>query len=419
MDKSIKLNIPSILVIFLLLETLCITYALDINTIIPLATYIYTISGLAISILLLRIKGDKISFDSLKTQWSGNKTYKILIAIAILMVMIYFTRNTIANNPLSFYDADMLPIMKTMSSRLLSGDLSEVYEPIAEIWNGIQPIYLPAMWGPFTISEFLHIDPRWITTFATYFSILIFIFIWKPVHPKMVSTLLLIGFGLLFWRLETDPIHNFFRLSEEGVVVFYYCLLAVSLYTENYILIGITSALCMLSRFFIVGWIPALVIHLMLKRPRKKQIIQLIVSGVSILILLVIIPFGWKPILIALELPTKYIQHAEKVWGQNPEFFSNSMGMAKFFGLSHLPFQQVILMVSTIILPTCFVMIAKLMNSKWNIENTMIPIASLKFTLVLALTFISVPYQYLFFTSSFVSFIAIGLALHKRSVLEN
>lgn len=419
MDKSIKSKIPYILVVLLLLETFCITYALDVGTIIPLATFIYTISGLAISFLLLKIKGPGLTIKTINLEWSENKTYKILIAFAVLVIMVYFTRNIITNNPLSFYDADMLPIMKTMSSRFLSGNFSEVYDPIAEIWNGIQPIYLPAMWGPFTISELLQIDPRWITTFAVYFSIVIFIFIWKPLNPKIVSTCLLVGFGLLFWRLETDPIHNFFRLSEEGVIVFYYCLLVVSLYTENYLLIGITSALCMLSRFFIVGWMPALLVHLLLKNPRKKQVFQFLVASLSMFILMVIIPFGWKPVQIALELPIKYIEHAEKVWGQNPEFFSNSMGMAKFFGLSNLPLQQILLMVSTIILPTCFVIIAKLMNSKWNIENNMIPIASLKLTLVMALTFISVPYQYLFFTSSFVSFIAIGLALRKEVAVKN
>ncbi len=40
--------------------------------------------------------------------------------------------------------ADMLPVIKVMNERFLSGHWKQVYDPIAEIWNGTsQFIFLP------------------------------------------------------------------------------------------------------------------------------------------------------------------------------------------------------------------------------------------------------------------------------------
>lgn len=63
--------------------------------------------------------------------------------------MYLFTKHWISTSPLSYTDADMIPIMQVMSQRFLQGEWSMVYQPVQEIWNGIQPVYLPAMWMPF------------------------------------------------------------------------------------------------------------------------------------------------------------------------------------------------------------------------------------------------------------------------------
>lgn len=64
---------------------------------------------------------------------------------------------------MDYHDADMLPIIKIMNRRLINGQRLYVYDTIPEIWKGIQPVYLPAMWMPFGIPTLLNIDLRWLT----------------------------------------------------------------------------------------------------------------------------------------------------------------------------------------------------------------------------------------------------------------
>lgn len=345
--------------------------------------------------------------------------YKTLAAIGLAICMYYFTKELISKNPLSFYDADMLPIMKIMCARFLNGDWSTVYKPIPEIWNGIQPIYLPGMWMPFIVSVFLNIDLRWITTIGTFVSFIFFLKLWKPDLNKTAAPILVVGAGIIFWWLETEKTNNFLRLSEEGIVVFYYSLLVITLCTEKYLLIGIAASLCLLSRYFIVGWFPAMILFLLLKRENITQLILFSLSSASIFLLLVIFPFGWEPIQMVLELPGKYISHANRIWNESPQYFTQSMGFAKFFGAANTNVMHNILMTGAFIAPSAFIVICHIWSKIKKKHLWNIPLASLKFTVVIVCTFIDVPYQYLFYTSSFISLLMITIALRKQSLIHD
>jgi len=399
-------SIKQWLLVCLLLETCCVTYALKFRSVIPLATILYTLSGIAIAILLLHVPERKIRpnlvIDKSQSVWA----YQLMLLVFGGLVMYLFTKGWIEQSPLSYLDADMIPIMQVMGERFLQGNWSTVYQPVQEIWNGIQPIYLPAMWMPFMIAVKSGFDPRWITSFAVFLSFSIFILLWR-LHWQKISGAVLLGVaGILCLWLYTDKTHNFIRLSEEGIVAFYYSLLVLALLSENFLLIGMAAALCALSRYAIAGWLPAMLIYLLLIRKQRKDTIRFLLSIAAVIIMLVIIPFGFEPIRIAFQQPGQYIQHAERIWKEAPEYFTNSMGLAKFFGPGKIVLQHQLLMVLSFLLPLLFVSIIAYANRHVKRYNN-IALAALKLTIVMVYAFIDVPYQYLFYTSSFISLMAI------------
>lgn len=405
------------LLICLLIEIFCVTYVLKFVSLVPMATILYTLCGIAISFFILYVPEKKLSFTLLANRSQATGCYQLLMWLFGGLVMYIFTKQWIIQSPLSYSDADMIPIMQVMSQRFLEGHWSMVYQPVQEIWNGIQPIYLPAMWMPFLVSVKFGFDPRWITSFGVFLSFSIFILLWRTHWQKISGAVLLFAAGILCLWLYTDATHNFIRLSEEGIVVFYYSLLVLALLSENFLLIGIAAAFCVLSRYAIAGWLPAVTIYLLLIRKQKKDTIQFFLSFATVILLLVILPFGLEPIRIAVQQPEQYMQHATRIWKEAPEYFVQSMGFAKFFGPEQVTLQHEMLLVLSFLAPLLFMLVIKYKNRHMNRYNN-IALAALKLSIVVVYTFIDVPYQYLFYTSSFISLIAIAGVSGKEENAE-
>lgn len=387
----------------LLLETVAVTYALKFSSLTGIAAVVYVISGLTIACLLPQMPAQKIKFNFRIKLLSGVTAYQLAILLIGGLAVFLFTKQWINQSPLNYTDADMIPIMEVMGKRFLAGNWSSVYDPMQEIWNGIQPIYLPAMWLPFLAAVKFGFDPRWVTSFAVFLSFSMLIILWRAHWQKISGAVLLFVSGVLGLWLYTDNTHNFIRLSEEGIVVFYYCLLVLALLSENFLFVGLAAALCVLSRYAIVGWLPAFMFYLLFIRKQKQATLQFILSFLGVILLLVIIPFGIKPLLIAFQQPAEYMQHAERVWKESPEYFSQTVGLAKFFGPENIVLQHQLLLLCSFLMPMIFILASRKRMSRNNIS-----LAALKLTVVIVFALIDVPYQYLFYTSSFISLIAIA-----------
>lgn len=402
------------LLLFLVLETLSVTYLLRLPAFITITTLLYAFSGIAISFLLLFLPEKRLELKSLSSPTKRGFSYQIIFLFLGGLFIYQSTQYWINQAPLSYKDADMIPIMQVMAQRFLEGDWRLVYSPIQEIWNGIQPVYLPAMWMPFLVSEKFSFDPRWITSFAVFLSFFLFILLWRA-HWKMRSgAILLFVSGVLCLWLYTDTKHNFIRLSEEGIVVFYYSLLILMLLTENFLLIGFITALCTLSRYILVGWLPVILLYLFIIRNQKRDTLHFLMSFSITILFLVILPFGYTPLQISFFQPEQYIEHASRIWKESPEYFTQSMGFAKFFGPGMLEVQHRILTIVSFLVPLTAIFLIIYYTKQTEIKLNNIGIATLKLTVVIVYTFIDVPYQYLFFTSSFISLIAITGVAYNR-----
>jgi hypothetical protein len=413
-------KIKNLLAAAFLVETVCVTYALLIPALSPVTSILYFISGLLIAIFILLLPKAKQSF-SIKENAHHLSTLSFRIVAVIIMCteMIHFCKKWIDDAPMNYHDADMLPIMKIMSQRFLSGQFSHVYDIIPEIWNGIHPVYLPAMWMPFSIAVAGNFDLRWITTFCLILVFTIFIFVFHPSHQKKVSPFILLCAFLFFWWISTSEAQGLIPYTEEGLVIFYYVLLTLALLNGNIWFLGISIAFCALSRYALIGWLIPLGL-LLLYEKKFSAIGKLLVTGFICFFLLMILPFGWTPFATLLSLPGQYINFASRVWHDSPEFFSSGLGFAKFFGASRIELQHKILLTLSFIVPLVFAGIAVWLRDKKNYQINNISLATLKISLVVFYNFIDVPYLYLFYTSSFVSLLIVGyfISMHTEELAE-
>jgi hypothetical protein len=335
----------------------------------------------------------------------------IIIAVVLLGAFVWFGYQRMVEEPLSYEAADMLPIIKVMNERMLSGNFSKVYEPIPAIWNGATPIYLPAMWMPFAIPVALHVDPRWLTVVCLF--IVYLVLLYQLRFNKKNWVLLAIGILLAAW-IFIDEIPGLLPFSEEGIVILYYSLLVVALQRKKARATGILIALCLLSRYTLAGWLPAYLVWLLWTRKFK----QLWISSVAgiITILLLVLPFSLNALLQLFKLPGTYIAFTARVWHDSPEVFTEGPGLARFFGPEHIAMQHSLLVSCSLGIPVIATALCLKFGEQWKIDMERLPLAMLKLTLVVFFSLIDVPYQYLFYTSSFISLLMLAPLMRSKMI---
>jgi hypothetical protein len=374
---------------------------------------LYFVSGLLITYLILKNTFESTSYKyELKNIYGKNIQYKLLISVIVLIVMYRFSKEFFLYNPLNYKESDMLPIIKVMCERFTNLKLSDVYKPINEIWGGTKPIYLPALWMPFSIPTLLHIDIRWLSV-SLFF--LIFAYpIWRLNLNKEGSTLMIAAIFLLFWYLFSVEDANLIIYTEETVVITFYLLLAVTIIHQQKYLMAVVITLCLFSRYAFIGWLPALLIYNVYKKDWKYILIQGLVI-LTFFYFFLILPFGTQLIYDIVNLPGRYIDFCSRVWHDTPTVFTQGLGFAKFFGPNHILLQHQILIGASLIVPSIYMIGLLVLKQKYQLNNTAILLSTLKLSLVVFYTFIDVPYTYLFYTSSFISMIIVMHAEYVKS----
>jgi hypothetical protein len=401
MNRPAKLS--SILVAAFAVETLSSTWCLKIHGWTPVFAILYLLSGITIAALLLPIPPLRLPSPGSKP-WRNPANQRSAIIIGLIALAIYsWCLYWFDEMPIDISNADMLPIIKVMAERFLAGQHSQVYDPIPTIWHGVQPIYLPAMWLPYVPAVAMGMDMRWIAIAGLLFAFGAFIVLYKPSNTRPSFFLGVLAF-LLFWWIVADNTPGIVSVSEEGVVIGYYVLLALALVSGKPWLTGIAISLCMLSRYALVGWIPAYVLWLILEK-KGKQLSIVSLTGILCFVLLFMIPVGWITFTRLAHLPGNYISFAARVWKDSPDVFSTAPGLAWFFGRNGTAVLHGLLVLFSFTLPIGFTVYAV----RRGLNN--IPLAGLKLSLVVFYCFIDVPYLYLFYTSSLLSLIILALAI--------
>ena len=388
------------IVILAILQVLSATYFLEIPNFQALDSFLFLFTGVGVSFCLLQIPAIQIRKVSILNR---QLLLKLLLIGLLLPISYQLARHIMDDNPLRYENADMLPIIKSMNQRFLNGQWKQVYQPIPEIWNGIRPIYLPAMWMPFGLSLIFDFDIRWITVCGIWLSVILCVLpIWKKLSPAIF---LMSAFLILLAWLHTNDDNGVIELTEEGVVFFYYSLLATALILNNPWLLGISVATCLLSRYSFIGWIPFTVLYLLLRKEYKFLLRTSIMA--SIVGLVLILPFGIGPLLYHLHLHDDYISHAARVWHDEPDTYFETLGMAKFFGASHIKLLHFILVGGSFLIPLSLLLFfRKKISTQPNIL-----LAGFQLTLTFFYNFLDVTYLYLYYTPVFVSLLIASWSL--------
>jgi len=389
----------NLLLVSLAAETFLASYGLLIGEQTAIVSILYLIASLCFIVsILLTNQATLPRLRELK------KDSYLKFPLLVLMILLAFitSRYWIDQIPLDPDFADMLPIIKVMNERLLNGEWKHAYDPIPEIWNGVLPIYLPAMWVPYAPAVLFGIDMRWITAGAVLLGFAIILLCIRLRGNRYFGYAQIAVAALLFWWIfARNDVHSLISMSEEGVVIFYFVLLSLAIISDGPFFMGIAASFCLLSRYSMIGWlIPCLIFYIARKNYRKLIVFS--VSGMACILLFFLIPFGFKTLAQMISLPAHYVGFAKHVWEFSPEVYWLNPGLAKFFGSHGMSLLHDTLLISTFAAPLLFICFC-LLQKKWKFQN--INLACFKFSLVIFYQFIDVPYGYLFYTSSFVSLI--------------
>jgi hypothetical protein len=402
-------NLPSVLLAVFAVETLSATWFLKIPHAAPCCAILYFLSGICISFLLLRFP--PLSLPRLDRKgWNTPVNHYRLVAAGLIVLATWsWCQYWFDESPIDITNADMLPIIKVMGDRFIAGQHSHIYDTIPWIWHGTKPIYLPAMWLPYVPAIFLGIDMRWVAIAGLLFAFIAFLFLYRPNSHTYLSFFLGALAFLLFWWVVADNTPGIISVAEEGTVIGYYVLLVLALLSGRSWLTGIAISLCMLSRYALVGWVPAYLLYLVLEK-RWKSLLTIVVSGLACFVLLFLLPVGWVTFLRLAKLPGDYIAFAGRVWKDSPDVFATAPAFAWFFGPHRIALLHGVLLTLSFSVPLIFTWAGR----RWQ-QSVNLPLAALKISLVVFYCFIDVPYLYLFYTSSFVSLIIVAMLLRESS----
>lgn len=398
---------------FVLLEVLAQTYGFYWQFPIS-ASITYFLAGTGVALLPLW------NWKALTSFPAYPRLKGLIIGLSILLILwcLWKSLALLSAAPLDFRRADMLPILETMARRSLSGEA--IYAPIEAIWGGMRPIYLPAMWLPFVPAVWLDIDIRWMSILFIILSLLIILFdaIKKSNRPIDLFYLLAFVPIILLYYYIFGLYSTLITLSEEPVVIFFYVLLAWSIFRNWPVLTGLAIAFCLLSRYSLVFWVPMYLLYLYFYRSRQLAF-RTSLALIASLILLLSIGQAWDQLNFFLQLQHSYLEELiddSKSWSFIAQIEKNP-GLVKFLPFEHIAFWHRLLIYGTVLIPIGCFFFFKTYRSQ--LDGRFFGLCSLKLCLVYFYNMLTIPYSYLFYPSTFLSLFILYAALAEKNKLRN
>lgn len=411
MGKSI---IAFIIIALVVVETLCNTLFINEEEYDLACTSItYFAAGILIALLpLIRVKPD--------THWTIPSwvLYLVLAVVGIwgCFFLVEEARIVFEKVPVDYRWADMLPIMKIMCRRLVAGE--EVYAIIPEIWGGMQPIYLPAIWLPLLPATLMEQDVRW-TSMLLFVGALVFCVFTRPRsgdkhRQNFIGILILVPLIILVHHWMTYE-SRFFSMTEESIVVFYYLFLAFTIARQNFTWMAIALSLCLLSRYSLALWATVYVAYEFFLGNRKGAIRIISVGTVFSLFLLWITQGIWN-LDIFLGLQENYLDAIVNEEHKFGPLVQDGLGLAKFYDYADLPQLHHLFLISALATPLLSFTLLAFFKKKLN--KPLFLLCSLKLCLVLFYNTLIMPFVYLFFTSTLLSLALLNYYLHHEPISE-
>ena len=313
--------------------------------------------------------------------------------------------------------SDGIPSLKMYVQRFLKGEFvyTQMYFPS---WSFF-PTYLPLMWFPYTISEIINIDYRWIA----YFFFLIILILWNRRLLKQSLCFeeaffkMLIPFIIIWYFIkETEYV---FGHAVELTPISYYLLLALSLGSTRIWWAAIPIVGCLLSRYAFSFWLPVYLIILWSEWGFKKTFRMglIVLTGILLLYILPFLSRDWSIISKGVEAYNLAIigQWQVQPWqaeGTMPHHLSQGLSFAIYFYnffpdltvMERLHLNKIahlLVSLSTAIFLLFAYFWAKKKYTNFNLRLFLL--ISLKFYLIIFYSFMYIPFSYLYQLPLFLS----------------
>ena len=318
--------------------------------------------------------------------------------------------------------ADIIPALQAYARRWLVG--AEIYTPLTwELGYFELPTYLPAMWFPFVLAEWMGFDYRYMAWGIFLLGVAFYeLLVWR-LHKNGLQTLLLALLPFVTFYAFITYVWAYVGITVEYMLLGYYALLVAGILLRWWPLQALGLLLCILSRYSLVFWAP-LYLGLMFFYGSRRHAL-LIAGTVAVgVVALSIVPYlshNWG---LFMEVQRSYTDAAAYEWkhlnGEGlPIHVYNGLGFASFFykyGHGSLYDRIGLLKTVHVGLLVSIVVAAGVVYYRQNIQRTdyrVFVVVILKLYLATFYAFLQVPYAYLatlgVFMSVFLVLITAGL----------
>ncbi|MBK7957641.1 MAG: hypothetical protein IPK03_05685 [Bacteroidetes bacterium] len=263
----------------------------------------------------------------------GNYHLGYFVAISIGILWLVFNAG-LAKFPINPKFSDVIPTMDYMIGEFISG--RSPYSVNKGFGYPIASLYFPFVWMPLIIPKFLLIDLRYLLMFVVIIFLAIALTFRFYRNGFYLLALLLINVLIILIILFNA---SDFYSSMEWLIMIYYCILCLTFFSDNALIVSAAITLCILSRYSFLFWLPIYALVYFRQFGMRKTMKVVIIT--SILFSIFFLPFLFieHPIQIGLVFKG-YASAAIGEWyGQSwqavnelpHQLFGNGKGMAGFW----------------------------------------------------------------------------------------
>jgi hypothetical protein len=348
----------------------------------------------------------------------------ILLFLGLSLTTIIVANFVIINNPIDVTQSDIIPFIdKIFVNRFMNNEV--VYAPYTGFNYGtFTPGYLPFHWFPFVVCKYLNIKFQWMV-------VIIFV-----IASALYTLVLFHNVKNKFW-LILNCILPFFLLfsiylktgrtavqSIEVMILGYYLILAISLFSKNIFIKSIGLILPMLSRYSFLFWLPIYFYSLL--RKNFKTFLQVSIVLIIMVLLFFIIPFVLPIPEMLKSFNANYTTSILGEWkGQSwqaptdrPFQLFQGLGFASWFYqfgsgtlLERIMLNKNFLFLLSIL--SSFTLIILHPKIRKVIGSNMFSLLTLKFMLTIFYALIMIPYDYLNWLPLIVSVVILSRINHQ------
>lgn len=350
-----------------------------------------------------------------------------LVFIGGLILSGSLLNNVFNKFPVDITQTDVIAQLQTLVQRTLRGDFP--YQIISDWGWDMFPTYLPMQWLPFIIPEYLGFDYRLMAALVFLMAIAIYGIRALKLQISLWQFVLILLMPILVFLCMFTFKGMLFRGSIETMIVGYYLLIGLSLFSNSDLIKALALTCCLFSRYSIVLWVPLFFLITTVAESRRNA---LMIAGYVLVGFVAVygIPFLLKDPSIFLKGYQYHSFAALGEWhhnspevGNRPVHLFNAVGFACYFydfvegTVAHrLKALQVTHLVLSLL--TVGGLAIWYYKVRHGIQHKVFLLGSLKIYLAVFYSFIQIPYLSLFMVPVFLSVPVAMVAMQYQAKQE-